>query len=172
LGVDEAIAEAIQQEKEHRTLARWTDGNFALRGYRHDNAFYSKHAGGSAVVETSPSEVWQVITQIGGSNRYFYMNWLWLIREIMDWLVAGPGLTRGRRDDELRLGDRIDYWTVLALQKERSLTLNFGLRAPGSGALEFQLEPIAENRSRLHITAHWHPRGVWGLMYWYAMLPA
>jgi hypothetical protein len=24
----------------------------------------------------------------------------------------------------------------------------------------------------LCITAHWHPRGVWGLLYWFSMLPA
>jgi len=173
LSVDEAIQEAIEQEREHKTLARWTDGNFVLRGYRHDNAYYSKRAGGSAIAQTGPKELWQLITQIGGKNRYFYMNWLWLLREIMDWLIAGPGLTRGRRDTtDIRVGDRIDYWTVLALQDERSLTLHFGLRAPGSGALEFIIEPVDEQQTRLQITAHWHPRGLWGLMYWYAMLPA
>jgi uncharacterized protein YbjT (DUF2867 family) len=173
LSVDEAISAALEQEKAHKTLARWSDGNFALRGFRHEHSFYSKQAGGSAVAQTSPHELWQLITQIGGRNRYFYMNWLWLIREIMDWLIAGPGLSRGRRDPtDLRIGDRIDYWTVLALQKERSLTLHFGLRAPGSGALEFRLEPVNEIQTRLHITAYWHPRGVWGLLYWYAMLPA
>ena len=27
-------------------------------------------------------------------------------------------------------------------------------------------------RTRLTETAYWHPRGVWGLLYWYAMVPA
>ncbi len=101
------------------------------------------------------------------------MNWLWLIREIMDWLVGGSGLSRGRRlDDELRVGDVFDYWTVIALEQQKLLTLHFGMRAPGSGALEFELMPETDGRTRLQISAHWHPRGVWGLLYWYAMLPA
>jgi uncharacterized protein YbjT (DUF2867 family) len=173
LTVDEAIARALQQEREHKSIARWTDGVFALRGYRHDHAFYSKRATGRAVARASPAAFWLWVMRIGGRNRYYYLNWLWLIRELMDWLVGGPGLTRGRRDSmDLRLGDQIDYWTVLAIQPERLLTLNFGLKAPGSGALEFEIIPVDALHTELRITAHWHPRGVWGLMYWYAMLPA
>ena len=48
-----------------------------------------------------------------GAIGYFYLNFLWTLRELLDWLVGGPGFTRGRRDPaELRLGDTIDYWTV------------------------------------------------------------
>ncbi|WP_439100326.1 DUF2867 domain-containing protein [Congregibacter sp.] len=173
LTMDEAIATALRQEQEHQTLARWTDGNFQLRGHRHDNAYYSKHAGSSTITRADPSALWKLITSLGGPQRYYYMNGLWLIREIMDWIAGGPGLSRGqRRGTELRLGDRIDYWTVLALQKERSLTLDFGLKAPGSGALEFQINPRDDGDTELRITAHWHPRGVWGLLYWWAMFPA
>ena len=173
LTVREAIARSLQQERAHQTIARWTDGVFALRGYRHDHAYYSKRAAGRAVARATPAALWLWVMRIGGRNRYYYMNWLWLIRELMDWLLGGPGLTRGRRDSmDLRLGDHIDYWTVLAVQPERVLTLNFGLKAPGSGALEFEIEPLDALHTELRITAHWHPRGVWGLMYWYAMLPA
>ena len=173
LGVDEAIERALQRERQHRTIARWTEGVFALRGFRHDHAFYSKRAGGSAMTTAPPAALWYWITRIGGANGYYYMNWLWRLRASMDWLVAGPGLSRGRRDsDDLRLGDVVDYWTVIAIQPERLLTLHYGMRAPGSGALEFELLPQDDGRTELRITAHWHPRGVWGLLYWYAMLPA
>jgi hypothetical protein len=95
----------------------------------------------------------------------------------MDWLVGGPGMTRGRRHPtELRIGDRIDYWTVLALEPSRRLTLHFGMRAPGSGVLELEVDPQPapdpDHRTRLTITAYWHPQGVWGLLYWYALAPA
>ncbi len=173
LTVEEAIAESLEQEKAHKTIARWTDGVFALRGFRHDHAYYSKQASGRAVAVAPPEDLWHWITQLGGPRRYFYMNWLWLIREVFDWLLAGPGLSRGRRDTaSLRLGDAIDYWTVLALKPKRLLTLHFGMRAPGSGALEFEIVPLDDKRSELRITAFWHPRGVWGLLYWYAMMPA
>jgi Protein of unknown function (DUF2867) len=61
---------------------------------------------------------------------------------------------------------------VLALEPERRLTLHFGMKAPGSGILEFELEPLPTGGTRLTETAYWHPRGVWGLLYWYAMIPA
>ena len=121
----------------------------------------------------SPAAVWRVVAAIGGDNRYYTMNLLWWLRELLDWLVGGPGFTHGRRDPvDLRVGDAIDYWTVLALEPVRRLTLHFGMRAPGSGILEFELEPLSDGGTRLTETAYWHPRGVWGLLYWYAMVPA
>ena len=66
----------------------------------------------------------------------------------------------------------MDYWTVIGLAPERHLTLHFGMRAPGSGILEFDIKPLDGGQSELRITAHWHPRGVWGLLYWFSMLPA
>ena len=109
---------------------------------------------------------------MGGTNRYFYFNWLWTLRELLDWLVAGPGFTRGRRDPvNVRLGDNIDYWTVIGVEPERRLTLHFGLRAPGSGILEFEIEPLPQGGQRLTVTAYWHPQGVWGLLCdWYEAL--
>jgi uncharacterized protein YbjT (DUF2867 family) len=173
LGVREAIQAAFEAERAHRTAARWTEGAFAMRGFRHDVAYYAKHASGSAITSASPAALWQQIVRIGGDNRYYYMNGLWWLRELMDWCVAGPGFTRGRRDsDDLRLGDVVDYWTVIGMEPERHLTLHFGMRAPGSGILEFEIKPLSGGQSELRITAHWHPRGVWGLLYWFSMLPA
>ena len=171
--VDEAIARTLEQERERRTVSRWTEGVFALRGFRHDHAFYSKHASASARVAAPPAALWNLLRSLGGPDRYYYMNGLWLLREAMDWLVGGPGLSRGRRHPtELRVGDVIDYWTVVALQEERLLTLHFGLKAPGSGALEFELLPADDGTTELTIAAHWHPRGIWGMLYWWSMLPA
>ena len=100
------------------------------------------------------------------------MDWIWTLREIADWIVGGPGLTRGRRDArDLRLGDAVDYWTVIGIEPERRLTLHFGLRAPGSGVLEFEIEPLPAGGSRVAATAYWHPRGFWGLLYWAALVP-
>jgi uncharacterized protein YbjT (DUF2867 family) len=173
LGVEAAITAALQQEREGATAARWTEGNFAIRGERHDVAFYAKHASGSAVTDASPEALWQVLCSIGGDTRYFAYNWLWTLREIMDWLVGGPGLTRGRRHpSELRLGDAVDYWTVVGLEPARRLTLHFGMRAPGAGVLEFEIAPLDSGETRITATAYWHPRGVWGLAYWYALVPA
>lgn len=173
LTVREAIAAAFESEKSHRTEARWTEGAFDLRGFRHDVAYYAKQASGTAEAAAAPAAVWEQIIRIGGSNRYYYMNWLWTVREFMDWCVGGAGLSRGRRDpDALRLGDVVDYWTVISLEPQRHLTLHFGMKAPGSGILEFDLRPLGEARTEITITAYWHPQGVWGLLYWYSLVPA
>lgn len=177
LSFREAVAAALQAEQSHSVAARWSEGLLMFRGFRLDNAFYAKRASGTAVGCASPAAVWHTAATIGGDNGYYAMDWLWWIRGVMDWLLGGPGLTRGRRHPtELRIGDRIDYWTVLAIEPMRRLTLNFGMRGPGSGVLEFEVDPEPAStpgyRTRLTITAYWHPQGVWGLLYWYALAPA
>jgi uncharacterized protein YbjT (DUF2867 family) len=172
LSFREAVAAAFAAERAHTVAARWTEGAFSMRGFRHDHAFYAKKAGGSAVADAPPAAAWRQVTSIGGDNRYYFMNALWWLREFMDWCVGGPGFTRGRRHPtELRVGDVIDYWTVVGLEPERRLTLHFGMKAPGTGILEFELEPAGAG-TRIAITAYWHPRGAWGLAYWYALVPA
>jgi len=177
LSFREAVAAALQAEQTHTVAARWSEGLLMFRDFRIDNAFYAKRASGHAVGKATPQAVWQTIATVGGDNGYYCMGFLWWIRGVMDWLVGGPGLTRGRRHPtELRIGDRIDYWTVLALEPSHRLTLHFGMRAPGSGVLEFEVEPepsgANEPLTRLTITAYWHPQGVWGLLYWYALAPS
>jgi uncharacterized protein YbjT (DUF2867 family) len=169
----EAVDAALAAERANAVAGRWTEGVMMFRSFRQDHAYYAKKAGGSAVTDASPAAVWRVVCSVGGANRYFYMNALWWIREAMDWLVGGPGFTRGRRDPvDVRLGDNIDYWTVIGIEPERRLTLNFGLKAPGSGILEFEIEPLPDGRTRLTETAYWHPKGIWGLAYWWVLVPA
>jgi Protein of unknown function (DUF2867) len=53
--------------------------------------------------------------------------------------------------------------------------------------LEFEIEPRASRGSQtsdapssgpdvsgsvVKVSAYWHPKGVWGLLYWYALVPA
>jgi len=168
----ESVEAAFAAERNAQVLARWTEGAFNMRQGRLDYAYYAKRAGGSAVTAAPAAAVWAVVTAIGGDNRYYYLNSLWTIRETMDWMVGGRGLARGRRHPtQVRVGDRIDTWEVIGVEPERRLTMTFGLRAPGAGVLEFELEPLPGGRTRLTATAYWHPAGVWGLMYWLAMEP-
>jgi len=173
LSFKESVAAALQAERTHTVAARWTEGALMFRGGRHDYAFYAKRAAGSAVARATPAAIWNVVTRLGGDVGYFYAAPLWKIRAWIDWLAGGPGLTKGRRHPaDLRIGDTIDYWTVMALEPERRLTLDFGMRAPGAGVIEFEIEPVDAERTRVTVTAYWHPQGVWGLLYWYALVPA
>jgi uncharacterized protein YbjT (DUF2867 family) len=169
----DSVQAALDAERAHTVAARWTEGMLMFRGGRHDYAFYAKRASGSAVAQASPHDLWNVVTTLGGKVGYFYGGLLWVMRAWLDWLVGGPGLTKGRRHPtELRIGDTIDYWTVLGLEPERRLTLNFGMKAPGNGVLEFEIEPLDATHSRVTVTAYWHPAGVWGLSYWWVLVPA
>ena len=168
-----AVRDVFRAERERDVAARWTEGAFMFRNYRLDYSYYAKKAQGSTVTTASPEAVWPIVTAIGGENRYYYANALWKIRETLDWLVGGPGRNYGRRDPaELRVGDMIDSWRVIGLEPERRLTLWFGMRAPGSGVLEIELTPQAEGGTEITVVNHWHPAGVWGLLYWYALAPA
>lgn len=133
---------------------------------------FRHQAGGSAETSASPDEVWSVIEAIGGDNRYFALDTLWTIREAMDAAVGGTGLKRGRSNPGvLRVGDRIDSWTVIAVEPPRRLALLFGMKAPGTGVLEFLVSP-RDGQTRLTVTAFWDPRGIPGWLYWKAMEPA
>ena len=177
LGFRDSLLAALEAERTQQVAARWTEGLLMFRGFRIDNAFYAKRVSGSAGSSAAPAALWQVVSTIGGDNGYYCLGWLWWIRGAIDWLLGGPGLSKGRRHPtELRLGDRIDHWTVIGIEPQRRLTLNFGMRAPGSGVLEFEVEPDPQpstpGRSRITVTAYWHPQGVCGLLYWYALVPA
>lgn len=169
----ESVEAVFEAERTSTVQARWTEGAFHMRDQRIDYAYYAKRASGSALTSAPPRTVWQVVSRIGGKNRYFYLNSLWSLRELLDSLAGGPGLKRGRRHaNELRMGDKVDSWTVIGMEPERRLTLHFGMKAPGAGVLEFEIAPESDGRTRLTATAYWHPAGVWGLMYWYSLEPA
>jgi uncharacterized protein YbjT (DUF2867 family) len=171
LSFDEAVVAALDAEKHQAVAGRWTEGAFHMRRFRHDYAYYAKRASGHADAAASASALWQVVTSLGGTTGYFYMNWMWRLREAMDWLVGGRGFSRGRRSGTLRLGDSIDYWTVIGIDPQRRLTLDFGLKAPGAGILEFGITPRGDGLTRIEVTAYWHPQGVWGLLYWAVLVP-
>ncbi len=138
-----------------------------------DYAWYAKRAYGSAKIAAKPASVWQIVSAIGGNNRYYYLNLLWTLREMIDWMLGGQGLNRGRRDPgSLRLGDRVDSWTVIGIETESRLALAFGMRAPGAGVLEFELRPLQDGGTQLTVTAYWQPEGISGLLYWYSLAPA
>ncbi|MEM9301489.1 MAG: SDR family oxidoreductase [Pseudomonadota bacterium] len=173
LGFRDSVEAAFQAEREHAVRSRWVEGAFPLRQQRLDYGYYAQQTGDSAESTAPPEAVWKVVASIGGKNRYYYLNILWLLREIMDWMVGGPGLNHRRRDPvDVVVGDRIDSWEVLGVDPGRRLTLAFGMKAPGAGILEFNVEARGDGGTKLTAAAYWHPAGFWGILYWYAMAPA
>ena len=130
------------------------------------------HAGGNALTRATPEAVWSIVETIGGENRYFVMNWLWAVREFIDALFGGNGMVHRRPAAGLRkVGDEVDSWKVLAIEPPALLALEFGMKAPGCGVLEFTILPVSSG-TRLSVTAWWDPDGLAGRLYWAAMKPA
>lgn len=109
------------------------------------------------------------IFSIGGERGWYYGNWMWQVRGHMDKAVGGVGLRRGRtHPTQIHTGDSLDFWRVLlADRKGKRLLLFAEMKLPGEAWLEFSID---ENNV-LHQVATFRPRGLWGRLYWYSMLP-
>ena len=172
LGLADAIRAAIEADRQNSVIARWVEGSIACRNFRPEYAFYAKREGATAQGPVDADRVFATVCTIGGEDGWFYANLLWWIRGACDWVVGGPSFRRKRRHPtELRVGDVVDSWRVIALEPGRRLTLLMEMKAPGAGVLEFVVQPQATGASA-SATAYWHPAGVWGLVYWYALIPA
>ena len=117
----------------------------------------------------NPKNALDRIWAIGGKTGWYYGNWLWQIRGIMDQLVGGVGMRRGRKSDTvIWAGESLDFWRVLiASREEKRLLLYAEMKLPGEAWLEFKMD---ENNI-LTQTATFRPLGLWGRIYWYSVLP-
>jgi uncharacterized protein YbjT (DUF2867 family) len=108
------------------------------------------------------------IWSIGGTNGWYYGTFLWKIRGYIDKLFGGIGLRRGRTSPtNLDAGDALDFWRVIFADKEQQKLLLYAeMRLPGEAWLEFKIE-----EGLLKQTATFRPRGLWGRLYWYSVLP-
>ncbi|MDA0301388.1 MAG: DUF2867 domain-containing protein [Chloroflexi bacterium] len=168
----EAVRRALELEQSEAVPARWTEGAMAYRGQRPDIAYYSRSAGASVEVDVPLDAAWSAIASVGGRAGWPSYDWLWRMRGILDRAVGGPGMRRGRRHPtEVRTGDTIDWWRVAAMEPGRRLTLVAEMRVPGTAVLELEATPIDEGRTRITATAYFHPAGLWGLLYWIALIP-
>lgn len=170
---EEAVRLALEREQREPLPARWAEGALAFRGYNPETSFYAKGESFTVPVEAPAAVTWEVVQSIGGQNGYYYADPLWWLRGQFDRLIGGVGLRRGRRHPtDLRVGDALDFWRVAALEPGRQLTLVAEMRLPGSAVLEFTVRPLESGRSELTTTSRFHPNGIWGLLYWYALAPA
>ncbi len=174
MSLEEAVRAAIDADRRHEVVARWVEGAIACRNFHPEYGYYAMRAGAEAAGPATPEAVFRTVCTIGGEHGYFFADTLWNIRRALDWLAGGPSYRRRRRHPaELRVGDVVDSWRVIALEPGRRLTLLMEMKAPGAGVLEFVVRPGAGGQgSTVNATAYWHPAGVLGLAYWYALVPA
>jgi uncharacterized protein YbjT (DUF2867 family) len=128
----------------------------------------------SVEVAAPAGVVFAAVCRIGGRHGWYAADLLWNLRGLLDRLVGGPGLRRGRRDpQQVAFGDALDFWRVTGMVAGRELRLRAEMKLPGEAELDFRVEPLAATSpaTRLEQTARFKPRGLAGLLYWWAILP-
>ena len=123
----------------------------------------------SRVTAAGPEDVFRQLGRIGGERGWFSPTWLWRLRGLLDLVLGGPGLRRGR-PPTLAPGDALDFWRVEELVPGRRLRLHAEMRLPGEAWLTWDLGSVGSG-TRVTQTALFRPRGLLGRLYWLAVAP-
>ncbi|MEY4713764.1 MAG: hypothetical protein RIQ37_94, partial [Actinomycetota bacterium] len=116
--------------------------------------------------------VWARVESIGGANGYSAGTWLWELRGLMDKVVGGVGLRRGRRDpNHLREGEALDFWRVEKIDRPKLLRLRAEMKLPGLAWLEFRVFRTKQDKTLVIQRALFHPKGLFGHLYWAMVFP-
>ncbi|QIM18474.1 SDR family oxidoreductase [Leucobacter coleopterorum] len=123
--------------------------------------------------DASVDQLWRVIEGIGGERGWYSFPLAWALRGWMDKFVGGVGLRRGRRDpNTLFVGEALDFWRVEGLDRGRLLRLRAEMKVPGRAWLELSAEPSDDGQGcRYQQRAIFFPRGLFGRLYWFSILP-
>jgi uncharacterized protein YbjT (DUF2867 family) len=173
-----AIELALSRTRDLEVTTSWAEAELVGRGPADPVPSDPRWSGGvvmddtqTVVTDTPIDDVWAAVCSVGGERGWPAGDPLWEVRGVADRLVGGPGMRRGRRHPtELRVGDTVDFFRVEAIVPRRMLRLRAEMKVPGEAWLEWTMEPEGDG-TRLVQKARFHPRGVWGRVYWYAMLP-
>jgi uncharacterized protein YbjT (DUF2867 family) len=176
MGVAEAFTRAETNEDREAAETRWCD---ALGSCELSHPPVRTRREGRLIdqrtirVGCPPSASFSVLACIGGDTGWFSFDWLWDLRGFLDQIVGGVGSRRGRRDPSCLLkGEAVDFWRVVEVEPPKTLLLQSEMRMPGRGWLRYDVERDAETGgSVVTQTATFDSKGLFGLAYWYALVP-
>lgn len=174
LDYDTSIKLAFDKIEQNQVLSSWKDAQTSdlfrnsLTHYLDvpvNGCFQDVQQRRAAEPEVALQRIWA----IGGKSGWYYGRWLWEIRGIMDQMVGGVGMRRGRKSGtEIYAGESLDFWRVLIANKaEKRLLLYAEMKLPGEAWLEFKMN----EENVLTQTATFRPLGLLGRLYWYSVLP-
>ncbi|MBN2595471.1 SDR family oxidoreductase [Labilibaculum sp.] len=174
----EAIERATGKIKQQMVISSWTDAlssgilpNEKMKyveppdfGCYTDNKRYK--------FTNNPEQVIENVWALGGDRGWYYGNWLWHLRGVLDKLFGGVGLNRGRRHPtEIEMGDSLDFWRVLLADKEGGRLLLYAeMVLPGEAWLEFTIHS-KNNENFISQKATFRPKGIMGRLYWILSYP-
>ena len=168
----EAVELALERMREEDVKTRWSDAVGRDRTFVLEDREGLVREVRSRLLDVPQEAVFEAFTSLGGDRGWLVWRWAWELRGLLDQLVGGPGLRRGRRHpSRLRLGDAVDFWRVEEIQSPRLLRLRAEMKVPGRAWLQFEAEPEGDG-VRLVQAALFQPRGFLGALYWYSVYPA
>jgi hypothetical protein len=178
IDVESAIQLALSNVSGNTVPTRWSDATLPTAPWQ--KAQSDPEWAGDAlykdskirVTDASIKSLWEAIEEIGGDTGWYGADFLWYMRGLMDRMIGGVGLRRGRRDPvHLRVGDSLDFWRVESLETNKSLKLYAEMILPGKAWLEFRIQKLPNGQSEVTQEATFNPRGLGGQLYWFAVLP-
>jgi len=171
----EAVVRAMTREEQDRVSTRWSDAyppthELALKLHElKRGAAYTKSY--SLLTEKSAHSLFRSFCAIGGKEGWFYSNWMWRLRGMIDRILMGVGTARGRKSySHLEVSDVIDFWRVEALERDKKLLLRAEMKIPGKAWLEFKIDE-EDGARRLSVRAFYDTQTLAGRLYWYICLP-
>ncbi len=164
-----AVSLALKRVEEGRVETRWSGSSPGGDDYEFEEVEGLYRAAHSVRVEATQEEVFRTFTSVGGVNGWLVWNGLWRLRGIMDKMVGGPGLRRGRRDPvELFAGEAVDFWRVEEVTPPTLLRLRAEMKVPGRAWLQWETRVReGDGGCDLMQTAIFAPKGLWGRLYWW-----
>ncbi len=176
ISYQEAVKRALTKLDAGQVETRWTDSLQSSQGDR--KPVILKNQEGlilerrETTVQAEPEHIFKVFSTLGSEKGWLYLNWAWRLRGIIDRLLGGSGLRRGRRDPHhLRVGDAVDFWRVEAVEPPTLLRLRAEMLLPGDAWLQFETRSNQPGETALQQTAFFAPRGLAGFLYWYMLYP-
>ncbi len=171
----EAIVRALEGGPGGRIESRWTGATHRVEAEAENGPDrVTDPLRDRQVIESSasPRQLYRVISGIGGQTGYYYADGLWKLRGLIDRLLGGPGLRRGRRDPgTLRAGDTVDFWRVEEVEEGAYLRFRAEMVLPGTAWLEFTLTPTEDGGTHFRQEATFAVRTFLGYAYWFLLLP-
>jgi uncharacterized protein YbjT (DUF2867 family) len=178
LSCRETIRLAIDRLNRNQVDTCWSDAGCLLPPewlYCGDSEF----SGGTVLecgylvrLRATAREVWIPVEKIGGQTGWYYGNFLWQFRGLMDRLAGGIGLKRGRRNsDRVQVGDAIDFWRVVEVKPSERLVLLAEMKIPGEALLDIRIRPIESDLVEMQLLSRFLPKGLFGIVYWYVLFP-
>ena len=168
-----AISKAVAATEENRVPTTFSDADLV---HFARTATDPEWSGGTVLKDVrtmttsaSAADLYNAVISIGGHKGWYSGEILWRIRGLLDQLVGGPGLRRGRKE-KLSIGDPLDFWRVEDMIVDRRFRLHAEMRMPGDAWLTWDIEEGAGG-STITQTALFRPHGLSGRLYWYSVAP-